>query len=570
MAIVGQRPNRDLGKGYENDPIKNLASTFRDLAKNVLTESGVNLFATPQNAFMLESTNETMKNFFIENSAVDAGNMTPEELEEHCNDMGELYENDRQAVMEYANVGAANPVIGMSFPIHKNILMNNIFDRGAIQKAVAVSPKFTISMETRYLVTPDGQKIDMFREQNKMTAAMNATVPFVPVTLKLPEFGMTDVLAAMGASSLDNISIESYISAVLLPLQYKTGDVLPDGTTAAAPTVADTWVDTHLEFNPAYGEYDRQIMQKVVLPVNTDLPKGSDGKVLAITEDVISGTMKENRFQLNSLKGIVKSVRLLARKDTSNGLTQPCSVKWDVNTTIEEIPSAVPINTPISPEEVKDIAALYNVNQLTKVMSLFKEVLENYKDDMIRTKLDESYATMRPDDKFKAKFDFAPREGYLLDHIEWRNKTFMDALDSHITDLLQVLNDPNMTISVFGRPDLIRKISPVEYTFQTPSSVGPVEINFVKTVTTSEKRTYQFISSQKLNGSDELIIILCPRNSQRIVYRIYDYQMYVSNEIRNAAYNTLPAIHAFERWKFVSYQPVQGRMTILNPSGLRA
>ena len=30
----------------------------------------------------------------------------------------------------------------------------------------------------------------------------------------------------------------------------------------------------------------------------------------------------------------------------------------------------------------------------------------------------------------------------------------------------------------------------------------------------------------------------------------------------------LPAIHAFERWQFVEYQPVQGRIQILNPTGL--
>ena len=30
----------------------------------------------------------------------------------------------------------------------------------------------------------------------------------------------------------------------------------------------------------------------------------------------------------------------------------------------------------------------------------------------------------------------------------------------------------------------------------------------------------------------------------------------------------LPAIHAFERWKFVEYQPVQGRIAIKNPTGL--
>ena len=66
------------------------------------------------------------------------------------------------------------------------------------------------------------------------------------------------------------------------------------------------------------------------------------------------------------------------------------------------------------------------------------------------------------------------------------------------------------------------------------------------------------------------MVILNPRNTDRICYRLYDYQMYISNEIRNAANPSLPAIHAFERYLLKSYQPVQSRIKILNPSGKKA
>ena len=197
-----------------------------------------------------------------------------------------------------------------------------------------------------------------------------------------------------------------------------------------------------------------------------------------------------------------------------------------------------------------------------------KTALGEYKDSTIKKELDTSFMTMPDTNKFATTFDFAPRASYALDHVEWRYKTFMDFLDSVATGLFQVLNDPNMTVSVFGAPDLIRKITPTEYTYQTPSNIGPVELDFVKTVVTSDKRVYQFISTDKLRGNSNLIIVLCPRNTDRIVYRIYDYQLYVSNEIRNMANPALPAIHAFERWKFVEYQPVQGRIQIKHPTGL--
>ena len=66
------------------------------------------------------------------------------------------------------------------------------------------------------------------------------------------------------------------------------------------------------------------------------------------------------------------------------------------------------------------------------------------------------------------------------------------------------------------------------------------------------------------------MILLIPKNTNRIVYRLYDYQMYISNEIRDAENPQLPALTAFQRYKFFEYQPVQGRLRIANPSGLRS
>ena len=70
-------------------------------------------------------------------------------------------------------------------------------------------------------------------------------------------------------------------------------------------------------------------------------------------------------------------------------------------------------------------------------------------------------------------------------------------------------------------------------------------------------------------GIDNLIILLIPKNTNRIVYRLYDYQMYISNEIRDAENPQLPALTAFQRYKFFEYQSAQGRLMIANPSGLR-
>jgi len=565
MPVIGTRPSdkRNNGKGYLKDPMCKLTESFLNVAQDIVNENSVDMFRHPDMALMRgTASRDAMKNFFCKNSC-DRSSMDPEEYDDHMEMMSEQFENDCDGLSsfnEYASMNTFNPVIGMMFPIHKNLLMNCIFDKGAIPKVVMKSPKETVTMETRWLVTPKGEKIDLYRDQRKISDAVQSTNPFVEVPVILPETGTTDVLAAIGGSSLDNLSIETSISAIMVAEDpaHKLADASSEEDKKAA-LEAGTWIDVDMQFVTSYMDYDRSVIDHVTY---------DDGKGTVKTI-CISATMKDNKFQVVDMQGNALAVKIKARLDSSNAMLDTCKVEWSARTDLIEVGPGIPINVPISPEEVKDIGALYQVNQLTKIMSMIKLVMENTKDDDIKGYLDQNFNTMPKTDKIHRVFDFAPREGYMLDHVEWRHKTFLDALDTYVTDMLTVLNDPNMTVTIFGRPDIIRKITPTEYSYQSPNSIGPVELEFNKTIMTSDKRVYQFMSSTKLNGSNELIIILCPRNSDRIIYRIYDYQMYVSNEIRNAANPSLPAVHAFQRYKVWSYQPVQGRVTILNPTGLK-
>lgn len=572
-SVVGnRRSTATMGRGYQNDPIFEFAKSFAECARDIMTESGVDLYSEPAKAMMYESSINALKNFFVEGAldedaiaALDPKNAA-ELIQEQKEALDEQFLNDREAVLEYANIGTMNPVIGMTFPLHKNILMNCIFDKGAIPKVVAREPKFTITMETRYLVTPDGQEIDMFKEQYKLYDAIEATSPFVEVEITLPENESTDILALMGANSRDNLDIDTHISAVKTKVYLKTGDVNPEtGEEATQDGEVEVWLPTHKDFVPAYGEYDRTMTAGI--EIQSRDPSNPD-KMITKTA-VLGGYTKKNKFCIVDYKKVVTAVKIAARVDTSTAMVRTPSVKWDTRTTVVEIPSANPINTPVSPDEVKDIAALYNTNQLAKIMSMIKTVLGNYKDDKIHHHLDDSFVRMPASQKVQTAFDFAPeRVGYAFSPVQYRKEMFMDYLDHVVTIMLQVLNDPNMTVSVFGSPELVRMVTPTEYTYQTPNSIGPVELDYTRTIVTSDKRVYQFIGSDKLRGTTNFILVLCPRNSERIIYRIYDYQMYVSNEIRNVDNYALPAVHAFERWKFVEYQPVQGRVKILHPTGL--
>lgn len=574
--IIGET-RQNMSDNYKYDPMHSYVESFVNLAEGILNESATDIYTDPSRAFLMKGANEALKQFFVENS-YDPEGMTPDEIEDHIATMEQQYDNDRKGILEHVTGSYMNPMIGISIPMHKFILMNMVFDKGSIPKFVARSPKFTISMEYRILVDTEGNELDMFRDQNLMTDAIEKTA--AETEFELPALPFTDDNEIVhtylgGLAGADHLSIETRVSAFKIEDQYfeigdilpdpETGYIEPDGEVAESAGVREVWVRCNYPFTPVYGEVERGLMANVQYEYKVQ--EGGDVTIKKVN-DLISGTMNKDRLNVQVLKGNIKGIRVTSRLDTSGARLTTCSVRWKEKTDIVEIPNAIPIDVTISPEETKDIAALYNVNQVTKLMSMMKTVLGNYKDDLIRRDLDRSYKTMDVRSKTYSQFDYAPREGYHGDHVEWRQKTFFDFFDSQMTKLYQVLNDPNMTVTVFGDPDLVRKITPPSYSYQTPGSIGPVQLDFTKTVVTSDSRVYNFIGSDKLRGSTEFIVILCPKGTDRIVYRIYDYQMYISNEIRNADNPALPNIHAFERWKFVEYQPVQGRINILHPTGL--
>ena len=532
MAIAGERP-RVKGQGYKKHPMSALTKEYLDVLEGFREQQGLDIFTEGAKLAHNVSAVSALEDFYL-SECFDPTGLSAEEQAEQLNMMKEQFTNDLEALKEYAPVGTYNPVMGLVFPMHKNILMSNIWDK-VISKDVAVTPKFTRTMEHRILVTVDGEEIDMFKNQAAMKQAMDQVAPFKVVELTLPEVGTTDLINAINGGTKDSISISTYISA------FQTSD--------------DEWHNTRILTKPAYGDGTRVGIENVSATV-----------AAAPVVDTLTFTMKGNVVTVSSLRGNIKAVRLSVKRDTSNGLVDTPTTKWTTTTDIIEIKEASPINTTISPEEIKDINAMYNVDQLTKIMALTRDVLANYKNDTIKEKVDQSFETIAATDKFERIFDLKPPIGYMADFVEWRIKTFMDVIDTLATGLLQVLRDPNMTISIIGRPDIIRKVRPTTYDFQSPGSIGPVELEFERTIVTSDKRAYQFISDQKIEN-DEIIFILQPRNSERIIYKMYDYQLYVSNEIRNAANPTLPALHAFERWEFTEYQPVQGRLNILHPDG---
>jgi hypothetical protein len=580
MPIAGVRETKTIGNSYRKSPLAAYAKAFTECAQSIMKEDGYDIFLEPQKVYHRRDSKEAMKRFFVENCFDESNPMLDSDDREDLYEQAEAqFNNDVDALMEHSAPADYNPIVGMALPIHKLILMNNVYDKGVLQKVTAVQPKFTISLERRLLVTPEGEEIDMFLQQNEMTAAIDATNPVHDVVLSLPVTEDYDIITdEFGGTSQDNLDISTYISAVKVSnVLFEVGDILPDedgyinkdGKTALEEETHDVWFRTDIRFAPNYGGPNRY-ERTVTTPLQITYKDAANGGAVTVKKAIITGSMNKNRFNIADLAGAISEIKLSAKLDSSNAMLNTVTTKWKVDTDLVEIGNAIPINTTISPEEVKDLSAMYNVNQLTKTLELIKTVLGNYKDDKIKSFIDETYNRLDERTSFYDTFDFAPRDEYALSHVEWRQATFMDFLDDFATKMLQVLNDPNMTISIVGDPRIVRKICPKEYAYTAPGNVGPVTLDYTQVITNiTDKRLYNFVGSDKMRNTNSLMIILNPRNSERICMRIYDYQLYISNEIRNIQNPALPAIHAFERFKTVAYMPVIGKVDILNSSGLR-
>ena len=576
MPSVGERKQPKMGN-FSKDPMYAYAQAFCEAQQNIIRESQVDYAQEPVRALSFKSIQDQLKNFYMENSVIgDSRTLTAEKYQDQLDMMNEAFINDMQAVRENAVAGmsAWNPLIGLSLPMHKYLMLNCVFAQ-AVPRFVAKSPSWTETMETRYMITPDGRKIDIANQQNEIFSAWKSANRPVDVAITLPESQSVDILDKyFKVSRLShNLSVATHISAIAIEDYAKKDDpiITIDNTTgeitegkAAANGIAIVWKPWKAEFNPGYGELNRVIVQPVDI-----VTTASDGSTPTSFHDVLFASQKDNMFEISSAGNKIKAVKMTARYDASSRTLKTNRVTWEERTTFVQIPENDGITIPITPEEVKDIGALYGINQVTKYMSMIKDILETVKDDDIKEHLDESFMRLDDDHKLAKTIDFAPREGYLGTHIQWLQETFMDTIDDFITGLITVLKDPNMEICILGRPALIRKITPKEYTYQAPTSVGPIELNFKKTVVTSDKRVYNFISSEKLFNNDNLIVLLIPKNTNRIIYRLYDYQMYISNEIRDAENPSLPALTAFQRYKFFGFQEVQGRLFVANPTGLR-
>jgi len=528
----------------------------------------------------------------------------PELMNEAEEEMALFYENDRECMCEAMAINGFNPTMTFTPPLHKDILMNCVWQQGIIPRLVTNTPNVQVEREVRLLVDPTtGEKFDMFQEQYKIAKAVKNARPMRRVGCKFPENKTTrflDVLFGCTADATgvsrnpqgiqEHLDTDAHISGIVADVMVGPGESVeyvdwtamdaaiaagdPAAVEAAIKTFTNTGtaayvkcenaiIPTRLITYPIIGDSDRTGFNHEITIAVADETGTS-----AVSENVlISGVCRDDLLSVMTNSTAAKGFIYSCRQASSTGTLPSPHGEWVRKTHMERIPEATHLQAQVSPEEMKDVAVLYNVNQITKHMSFFATMLEEYRDSTAKEFLDDSFRKMPWRAQMSHIFDFTPAFQFVDDHLDWAKKAFLPDLDTWVTQMLNIWNDGNVIVNIVGRSDLIRKLTPTQYTWSTPSQVGPFQLDFVKTVQTSDNRTYQFISADKMRDQNNLIVLLTPKNSERFMYRIYDYQTYVSNELRSSENVYLPAITAFDRWGIFEYQPVQARIKCVNVMG---
>ena len=347
MPSVGERRNPNTMGNFSKSPMHAYAAAFLEAQANMLRESKIDYSAEPVRALSFKGNLDELQNFFVENSVIgDRNSMSAEEYQDQIDMMKEAFINDVTAVRENAVAGMAtwNPMIGLSLPMHKYLMLNCVFAQ-AVPRFVAKAPSWTETMETRYLVTPDGRKIDIANQQNEIFGAWKDANKPVEVSIALPEMQSIDILNEyFHVSRLShNLSVATHISAVAVEEYVKIGDMIVEiGDDSGKATFTEkaaesngkaiVWKPWKAEFTPGYGEYNRVIVKPVDIKIKSDEDEES------IFHDTIFANQQENMFEINSASGKIKAIKMTARYDASSRMLKTNRVESQERTTFVQIP----------------------------------------------------------------------------------------------------------------------------------------------------------------------------------------------------------------------------------------
>lgn len=564
-----EKNNKNIRVSKES---KALAENFINLDESLMATFNCSIARNGMSVLQDPSVRDFVKQSFIE-GAFDPLNFDADEdaINEHIEFLEKKFDNNIKAmfntILESAGTNQSlgltnlNAIVGLSLPISKDILMNNMFVN-TLPSMVADNKILNKQFEIRRLIDPvSGNSIDLYREQNKIFELLYKSNPTKIYSIQRGEtVNLVEKLSLGQNENIDNVKV----AKVTVSIDLKEGDIMPDGSKVESDKTEDVTLNLGgLQLNQTYND------PTLYYPIQFN---GRNVGAFVLTR-------RYNELTLFTQDEKVKSVEVICVKDNSVLSTTPPRVEWEIRSEQISIDNQVFVATNYTPQTVYDHKTLHNVDILGTIIETTRTVLEDYKDVYLIESLNADFERMHPTQKVTMEVDFAAKDGYHDSIQAWIDNIFPFRLNDMIDSLFRIINDPNAEVLIYGKPSLIGKVMPKNESgkitnFRSPNRSNQ-NVEFAKSTYSMQNRKVSFISSQKLqnkqNGSDnnEFMVILNPTN-ERTMYKLVEYQTYLGGEIKPAASAHLPTITAFDRFELIKFEAVQGRIRVLNQSGLRS
>lgn len=616
---------KDPKVSYAGGDMASLAKEYHQVIESIDKDNRyANLFESYKGVLRDDRHSKALKDFFVSNIVEEADpTMSIEKSEKLREDYELMFSNIKEDILkEHTATAVYNPMAGLSLPMYKQYMINSIYENVIPSESVN-NPIFSCAVEKRVLIDPvTRREYDFFTEQHLLTDVILGCVEKRDVFFTVPQTEAdNDILTTVfgKTGNVENLSTATHVSGLvgtrlIMPQQEikiavsrtvgteTVIEVIPYTNRTIAALVAGTDVLPGVtgtviggvfpyeeKFKTSYGAYNLTLTNAYEIPVVTAVAAGTvpgsynlttvDGTVIqnavsekAIPKDkwvkgYISATMNKNKFMImTSDTTNTLGVVMFCKIDMASATQPTPTVKWTERTHQFRVPDAYySYSITTSNDELADVAALYNIDQMSKIMQMVKDSDINTKDDMIKMYLDDSYVSLPDNMKIGRTFTCKENGAYAHGPKAWVKEMFMMELEAHIGKMGQMLNDPDMVYNIVGRKELIMRLAPEldKVTYVSQASVGPIKQDFMKVITNTSTNTQMtFVAADKMRDTNNLIIIPIPKSDNRFVYKLFNYIYVLTNKVRNPENSQLENMYCYSRWLLEKLQPFQGRVTI--------
>jgi hypothetical protein len=451
--------------------------------------------------------------------------------------MGQLLDNTRTAIMRENSIAGITPISSLSMPTVRKMWVRTSL-KNAVPTEPVKAPKFTISYMEPYMFGANGVKVSIpssirdmsntYGEKTKVDTKTRA----VPTADNLITEAAADGITVAAGDSIDPVFFIEYVSIYVA------------GTSGAVER------------------------KHVHLPL--DLRGNVSAAIVGTQSSRIFANLNRStgEFFCTAIDGKIKNVELLAYYSSENN-KGGMSIGFDIATKDVTIGTGEHFNAPLGIEWLQDTMAMYEIDAALEVVDLMSNVVAQKLDQEIKNFLENSFTVNNGapfgTSAYAGSFDCRPSAQYAGAPKDWREelKTQIDYW------AIKMKNDSAFQggkFVIIGNPIDVQIITNIDWTFNSSTQEkGGVDVDYSIGAFSGALR-YEIVSSVNLPAGT-LRMIYIPNTPKQMTFKYFPYTFNVEKGYIDPNRQNLPSLMMTKRHTIEELTPLQCVITITNNNG---